>query len=297
MSALIWLGIGLGALFLALFLLGAFLTKRRIVRKFEKNNVLVFGAKGKGKDLLFQAVINARKKPYYANQSYGGKFHPFECQSFDMKNTYENFIRGEINVLNKEDYPLEGMDVYLSDAGIIMPSQYDGLLNKQFPSFPVAFALSRQLWANNFHCNTQAFSRLWIKLREQADYFVKCVGVRSFGPVLAVKVITYDKLQSAEAGLLPYEKGMINVNKVDKALVNQYQASNGEIKTGWVLLRKRSVHYDTRAFHKTLFGVPAPQKESPFVRLKRWWQQRKSVKGQGVSRDAVGQPLTDDSEE
>ena len=41
-----------------------------LVKYFVRGNVIVFGKKRKGKDLLFNKVINARKRIYYANMPY-----------------------------------------------------------------------------------------------------------------------------------------------------------------------------------------------------------------------------------
>lgn len=243
---------------LLFFLIGCHLTKKRVVRHFETGNVIVFGHKGKGKDLVFQKVINSRKKPYHSNLDYGGDYHPFALKDFDLKNDYRNFIQDNVQVVDKSNYPYEKEDVYISDGGIVLPSTYDGILSKVYPSYPVAFALSRHLWANNFHINTQAIGRVWIKLREQADYFVEACGVYSLPLFLIVKVRTYDKLESATQNLLPYEKGLINLNKYDKALVNQWHATNGEVKEGFLIISKRSIKYDTRAYHTIIFGNPAP---------------------------------------
>ena len=42
-----------------------FRSKCLIMNAFKKGNVIVFGAKGKGKDLIFQYVISERNKERY----------------------------------------------------------------------------------------------------------------------------------------------------------------------------------------------------------------------------------------
>ena len=42
----------------------------RIADLFDLNNVIVYGKKGKGKDVLFAAVIHKRKKPHFSNIKY-----------------------------------------------------------------------------------------------------------------------------------------------------------------------------------------------------------------------------------
>lgn len=43
-------------------------------------------------------------------------------------------------------------------------------------------------------------------------------------------------------------------NKFDKAEKDIYQAQNGDIKSGWIIIPKRAVKYDTRAFEKIIYG-------------------------------------------
>ena len=105
-----------------------------MISYFEKCNVIVFGKKGTGKDLIFQKVINSRKDTYYSNISYGGDYKDIEVSELTTGNTYNDFIQNKINLCNKID-EREGKDIYLSDCGIILPSQYDSTLHKVFPSF------------------------------------------------------------------------------------------------------------------------------------------------------------------
>lgn len=237
------------------FLLIAWLNKKRLCKEFERCNVIVFGKKGTGKDLLFQAIINSRKKPYYSNVNYGGFFNYACPKSLELShNDYKNFINGEVVQEVKPNY--EHKDFYFSDCGIILPSQYDTTLYKLFPSFPISYALSRHLYENNIHCNTQALSRVWKSLREQADYYVKCRNsIKIFG-LLITFYTTYEKYESANNDLRPLTARMLN--KYSKVDVDNYIATNGLIKNGFIIQRKKSVVYDTRAYHSIIFGFPAP---------------------------------------
>ena len=47
-------------LFLLFLILKSYLNMAYIIKVFKRNNVIVFGKKGTGKDMLFQAVINKR---------------------------------------------------------------------------------------------------------------------------------------------------------------------------------------------------------------------------------------------
>ena len=79
--------------------------KRFLIRQFERCNCIVFGKKGTGKDLLFNAVINGRKKPCYANIPYNEKFCEVkQIKDFSVSpNTYENFLNDDIKVIDKKN--------------------------------------------------------------------------------------------------------------------------------------------------------------------------------------------------
>lgn len=258
---LFYIGFAVIALLIAVFLIRAWLTKRRIIQAFRSNNVLVFGKKGKGKDLIFQEVIATRKAPYLSNIDYGGKrlkeVWPNELSV--TPNTYENFIANEVATLEKKD-AWEDIDAYISDMGVILPSQMDSLLHKKFPSFPIYYALSRHLYNSNIHGNTQNLERAWKAIREQADYFVQARGVINLGFCLIVRTTEYDKYKSAVAELSPVKGGGL-FNSFRKAETAIYNATNGFIKDGYLIVWKRHIKYDTRAYHEKIFGSKAPSKK------------------------------------
>lgn len=255
MKTIITIALIIGLVLLFVFLLSAYLTKKRITNEFRRCNVIVYGKKGNGKDLLFQAVINKRKRPYYANISYGGDYTPIWANEISVApNTYESFINNKVHVIDKK--LAERKDVYLSDGGIILPSQYDSTLYKSFPSFPVYYALSRHLSNSNVHINTQNIGRVWKALREQADYYIRCRGVINLPGFLIIKTTEYDNYASAEKNLLPLKSRL--ANKFSRAETDQFEATNGFIKSGFVIVRKKSVKYDSRAYHKIIYGCEAP---------------------------------------
>lgn len=221
-------------------------TNRILKDTFKNNSVLVFGRKGKGKDILFQKVIYMRKKePYLSNIDYGynGVITPIRELNIDP-NIYENFINDNIVKVDKKDF--ESKDYYLSDGGIHLPSQEDHFLHKKYKSLPLYYALSRHLYAQNIHVNTQCMSRLWKALREQADYYIKCRRVISLPFIMVGFITTYEKYQSAENELLPM-RGRI-FNKFSKAELDQYEATNGRIENRFYILFKKHIKYDTRYF-------------------------------------------------
>lgn len=243
----------IGLAILAIICLKSFLFRLNLTKHFAKNNVIVFGAKGCGKDLLFQKMIKVRKQEYYSNISYGYKYNPFEMKDLLLgDNTFDNFVQGNVTKCNEEDYPFENKDIYISEGGILLPSTYDTKLWKVYPSFPISYALSRHLWNNNIHYNSQNLERAWKALREQADFFIWCRGVIHLPGLLIIKCISYDKYQSALNHTLPMPTGFFN--KTTRALKAQFDATNGEIKKGLVFVWKNTIKYDTRYFKGVVFG-------------------------------------------
>lgn len=216
---------------------------------FKHCNVIVAGKKGAGKDLLFQYVINKRHKDYYSNISYGGKYHHVSLQDVSVKpNTYLNLVNESIEK-DKHRFK-EKCDVYISDIGNFLPSYMDSKLYQLFPSMPIYYSLSRHLYNNNVHCNTQNIERGWKALREQADFYVIVKRTYKFLGLMITKLYTYDRYESARQNLLPIKTRLIN--KYSKAQVDLYNAQNGDIRKGFLIQRKSKLKYDTRAFEKVL---------------------------------------------
>ena len=123
---------------------------------------------------------------------------------------------------------------------------------------PITYALSRHLYNNNIHCNVQNLSRLWKALREQADYYIIVRRTIKIFGFLVTFYTEYDKYESALNGLLPLESSLLK--KLDKTTIEQFHATNGEIKNGYIIQRMKNIKYDTRFFHRVLFGRKAPTK-------------------------------------
>lgn len=269
MVALIVFGIlGLALVFVLFFLLKSHFFSKSVIKQFQICNVLVDGKKGKGKDLLFQYVINKRKDPYYANISYGGSYNHVEIRDLSVEpNTYKNFIEGKLTQCKRRF--AENTDFYISDAGNFLPSSMDSVLWKLYPSFPAFYSLGRHISNSNVHCNAQVGTRLWKAVREQADYFVHVQGHIKLPFVILIKCICYDKESTASRNLSPMRSRV--GNKYSKAELDKFKAENGEIRQGWIILRKKDIHYDTRAFEKILFGdqprIERPKKQCFIKRL------------------------------
>ena len=235
-------------------------TRKFIVKQFERCNIIVFGKKRTGKDLLFQFVVNKRDVPHYANIPYSAKTEIRSVKDFSCTpNTYKNFIDGTVKVIPKKN--AERTDFYISDGGIILPSQYQGDLVKLYPSFPTYYALSGHLTDSNIHINTQVLSRVWDKLREQADgYFMTLNTLRS-GRVFVTSLIYYDRYQSALDTLRPFPCSFFS-SKEKKAMKADYDAKHGIVKHMLLFQVLPKSCYDTRYYHRVLYGEPAPKRKS-----------------------------------
>lgn len=231
--------------------------RRVLVDEFSRCNVIVFGKKGTGKDLIFNAVINARKRRCSANIQYNSKY----CTIRDVKeysvapNTYRNFLDGNITIVDKV-LP-EREDYYISDGGIILPSQYQSDLVKLYPSLPIYYALSRHLQNSNVHINTQALGRVWDKLREQADCYIKAIRSFTVFGLVFTRFIVYDEYESAKLGLRPYHHSILS-RQFSKANAEEFEALHGRVESHIIVQRKSRIKYDTRAYHSKLYGMPAP---------------------------------------
>lgn len=263
-----------------------FTTKHRIKRAFIEGNVIVSGRKRYGKDLLFQAVIKWRKETYLANIDYGGDYHHIDLKELELTpNTYDNFINGEVVPIQKNPV-FEKHDIYISDGGIYLPSQADSKLHKTYPSMPITYALTGHMWANGIHINAQRIERVWKALREQADYFIRirkrCLKLPF---VFVVFTTEYDKYDSAKRELSPLNARFFN--KFSKAETDKYKCENGFIKNGFVVIPKSYLKYDTRAFHKVIFGEEAPRREknNTWSLLKTFFKKIKSSLKKSKKKD------------
>lgn len=173
-----------------------------IVRLFENSSVCVTGMKGTGKDVLFGNVVARRNKPYASNLDYGGDYLQLYLNKLDCGgNTYKNFISGDLNQFH---CPYDkGVDIYISDVGVYLPSQYCNELNKLYPFLPTYVALSRQISRNNVHFNVQNLNRAWDKFREQSDVYIRCRWCKVICGVVFMGITLYDKAESCQSRVNP----------------------------------------------------------------------------------------------
>lgn len=226
---------------------------KNMMWNYKHCNVITFGKKGSGKDLITNYVVNKRKEFYYSNIPYSevGTYEIITPNDISIApNDYKHFV--ENNIVKIPHRFKEGCDYYISDMGVYLPSYMDSTLYKLFPSLPPFYALSRHLYNANVHMNVQNVERGWKAIREQADFFVMCVRTRKFLFWTFTSVITYDRYDSARQGLRPLKKRMLN--KISKAQYDLYVAQNGDIRKGTIIQRKKNIKYDTRAFEKIVLS-------------------------------------------
>ena len=231
---------------------------KKIIRMFEEGNVCVCGLRGSGKDVLTGNVIARRNKPYISNLDYtdGKNYQVLDFNKIDVgKNTWRNLIKGKPRYYK---FPYEpGSDIYISDVGIYMPSQYCSELNREFPHLPTYMALSRQVSHNNFHINVQSLNRAWDKIREQSELYIRCRFLFKWLAKLGIifqKITIYDKYESCVARVEPCR---IRVPIFAKAEVKQqaqlyldkFFNTYGSVKNHYLLYINKSKH-DTYYFEK-----------------------------------------------
>lgn len=196
--------IGAVAVIIAVIVLSRYLRQRQLdeadlwlVNEFRRCNVMVFGKKGSGKDVIFAHVIALRNELHYSNIPYDANTEVIRLDELNAgNNTFEDCINGTITKFDPRF--VEGCDIYISDAGIYFPNTMDKTLNALYPSMPILLALSRHLYQNNVHTNCQAFGRPWKKIREQADSYIQVLDTVRRGDCLFVRIVGYDKERDAE---------------------------------------------------------------------------------------------------
>ena len=213
---------------------------RQLVDMFENENVMVYGKKGSGKDLITALVIYLRGEKHYSNIYYDENTEIRELSDLHCGgNTYEDFVDGTVKKFdpNFED----GFDFYISDGGIYLGCQYNKELNSKYPEMPIHFALRRHLYDSRIHINSQALGRPWDKLREQQSAFIHTLKTTDCGDCLVVSAISYTRYESALECFPPPEKE------------NSYDIMRlGQIREHKFLVRKDWIKYDTRHFKELL---------------------------------------------
>ena len=227
-------------------------SRKLILGCFRDGNTITTGLRGRGKDLLFDWVINQRCVEYCSNVDYskGNRYIEFNSEYLSLGgNNFMNFISG--NIIPYE-YPLaDKIDFYISDAGVYFPSQEVSTLNKKFPSYALFQALSRHLGDCNFHCNVQNFNRLWDKIREQSDCYILMRKTRwFFGRLHVMSGYVYDNYESCVKRIKPMKRRWGRLGKIE---FDKFTAAYGEIRK-FKIHSLRKPTYDSRRFKAMLKG-------------------------------------------
>lgn len=237
---------------------------KHIVKLFEDGNVCVLGERGSGKDMLFANVIARRNLEYISNCEYPKKYGlPLKYNKLDFDkidcggNTYVDFMNDTVKPYTYP-YPL-GVDTYITDVGVYMPSQFCNELNKQYKHIPIFMALSRQIAEANVHINVQNLNRAWDKLREQSRTYITCLKCKMVKlgkhQLVVQKVRIYEKYDSCVSNVPPLRlPWYIHLGK-DKMLARlyklNYEIQHGKIKEATIVYFNNS-DYNTHIFREML---------------------------------------------
>lgn len=225
-----------------------------MIKLFRTGNVSVCGLKGSGKDMLFANIVRRRKAPYISNTNYGGYWIKFQPDQLNPRNNWRDFMSDTIKRYN---YPFgDGMDFYIADGGVYMPSQNQGELCKEYSHIPVFMALSRHLGDCNVHYNVQNLNRMWDKIREQSDTYIRCIKCKVlFRKLVIQKVIIYEKYESAVNRVPPFRlrRPWFNRDRMQQWEIQKanYEISHGSVKARTLIYFNKS-KYNTRVFKEML---------------------------------------------
>lgn len=249
---MIWIIVAVVAVLL-IFVIISIVNKRYFLKLFDSGNVIVTGLRGCGKDMAFCIAVNAKRRNYISNVNYSDPRKRYKCFPFDANvwkiggNEYKNFAD---NKIKKFVYPYpDGLDYYVSDAGVYFPSQYATELVKRYGGAPLFQALSRHLGDANVHCNVQNLNRLWDKIREQSDLYVCMKGCKVFFRRWALlRGAVYETAEACEKRLMPPRFG---IGKEAASRRVQFETQHGHIRTFW-FFSKVPYKYDDRRFKRML---------------------------------------------
>lgn len=238
---------------------------KKIVRIFQRNNVIVVGLPRRGKDMLIGNVIARRKKHYVSNTDYNCKdckYIKLDFSKLNLNNNFRNFISGNINRY-EYPYPIDA-DIYVADAGVYLPAQYCSDLNKMYPEFPTFFALIGHLTQSKgrMHANIQNLNRLWDKWREMADVYITANWCKVvFGKIVIQRVTIYDKYNSCVDRVKPYRRIRIPLfaskemraclRQKDEEMRRLFQQNYGSVKSRLLIYVNKS-KYNTHIFKEML---------------------------------------------
>lgn len=246
--------------------------------KYAEGNTIIHGGRGKGKGILFQ-YLALKQKSLLSNMYFGSNTEIVSPKVYFESispNTSKMMVEGTHQIVKKHE-EWEGKPYLLDDTIVYFPNYLDNLLKVIYPSMSLKIPIQRHLY-NSWTClNVQSIERIYKVLRElQTDGYIKALRTYGTGyiwnrlPVLRKYMMTkwryHENLDSAMANKLPFSKlGLVNrstdvlYTTTASALKEQYEGENGVIVDGFIWLKRKHIYYDTRYFHKVLFGVNAPK--------------------------------------
>lgn len=238
-------------------------------------NGIIFGGKGSGKSSLTAAMVYLNRKINPLGSvdfGYNEVLNPDTYFNSIAPNTFKDMISGTIKTVIKHT-TWEGRTYFLDDGGIYFPSHEDKDLTDKFKSMALFVPIQRHLYNSNTIINVQDLERIWVKIRElQVDGYIKAVHVWGFKSRLwnvipflhkyvHIKYRYYETKNSALMGMLPYNRSGLVDKMSDGLHMSQgavtkelYNATNGNIVEKGFFIKKKSIKYDTRLFHKKFFG-------------------------------------------
>lgn len=248
---------------------------------YAQANVILFGGRGSGKSLTQQYLIIHEKNKPLGNIDFGYNeiVSPFDYYEHIRPNDARAMINNQLTIVEKK-HEYEKRSYYFDDTNAYAPNTEDAYLKKHYTAMSLFILIQRHLYGSYSVLNAQSLERMYKNLRElQLDGYIKSLGVRGWGwfwnkmPIIRkyarIKVRYYSQYQSALNGKLPFEKlGIINATvgglytTTPDALKKMYEAENGIIKDFAIWLRKDKIKYDTREYHKHIFGYPSPDTKS-----------------------------------
>lgn len=245
---------------------------RPLVRLFEHYSVSVSGDKGSGKDLITNNVIARRRLPHVSNLPTNlPDYFPFEYDKIDLKCTYKDLVSGNVPHY-VFPYPM-GTDIYLSDCGVYYPSQFCNELNRDYKSLPTFLGLSRQLGNCRVHQNTQSCNRVFDKIREQCDRYVRCRKTLKlpFGYFITFTT-EYDRYDSCEARIRPCRVPIGSIMSPESRMMSrvardQFYNQHGSVKDHIYIYRNKA-KYDTLYFGELFGGDEFAEKRTQ--KAKKW---------------------------
>lgn len=244
------------------------------LKKHGQSNIIVFGGKGSGKSLLFQKLIIMESNRPLSNIDFGYNdiVNPHTYFQSIAPNDSKKMITNKLVIVNKN--PLwEKRNYYFDDTNMFASNTEDAFLKQYFTSMNLFILGQRHFYDSCTILNAQSLDRIYKNLRElQLDGYISVqyqIGFNSrlisslpiFKKYVFINYIYYKNYETARMGKLPYKEvafldKMMSAAHVGsgRALEKIYNAENGKIYRSTVVLKKKSLKYDTRVYHQWLFG-------------------------------------------